>query len=152
MRHVLLKGTIIGVFSGVLLGVLFKWIEKIADLKVYTLLLNVDYLDFITNLNLNEFGDFSLHLIVSIILVIAIMILIQIKKWNAKQIVWHVIWINALIGILLYPMTTVLSDRTPDLFDIGAFSWWTIGHVLYGIVLGVILKSESSKNRKGSLK
>lgn len=142
MNRFILRGTLIGIISGVLLGLFLKWIESLTGFKVYTLLLNVDYITFLNELHLNELADFSLHLIVSIALVIVIMILIQIRKWNKRRQFWHVIWINGVIGLLLYPMTTVLSERTPEIFDIGAISWWVIGHLLYGVIVAIMLQKK----------
>ena len=43
-RSHLVNSLYIGIFSGILLGLLMKFIQSVTNVKVYTLLLNVDFI------------------------------------------------------------------------------------------------------------
>jgi len=134
MREFVLKGLYVGIVAGIVLGFFFKVMEAYFHIKVYTLLLNIDYISYLNQIKFPEWVEFTFHLVVSVI--ISIMILYAILKfnWTKKQIIYYPILISFLIGVLLYP-TTALSDRTPPITSGSAILIWLIGHVLYGGVL-----------------
>ncbi len=121
-----------GLISGVILGLFFKWIEYTGIADVYTLLLNVDFVPQLPQ-PLPEWFEFSLHLIVS--LVIGIMFC-ALMSWRRKALMW-----GLLMGIAPIPLfipLTLLSDRTPAIDDFSALTWWIIGHVIYGLSLSLL--------------
>lgn len=128
------KGILSGFVSGIFLGLFLKVIEVMSGVKVYTLLLNVDYIPILKNYSFPEFVEFLLHLIISVIVAAALFSIIKKYQWAQKQMVFRTILISFLIGVLLFP-TTALSDRTPELTSVSALSFWLIGHLLYGWIL-----------------
>ena len=50
----LLKGLWIGFWSGLILGLLLKWIQSVTGEQVYTLLLNVDFIPLIGDVQWSE--------------------------------------------------------------------------------------------------
>ena len=126
----------IGIVSGVVLSVFFKWIEQATGHKVYTLLLNVDYIPVFRNYTYPEPVEVIFHLIVSIGLVFILQFVIE--KRNIKQIIGFCALASLLIGVLIYP-TTVLSMRTPPIDSMAAIVYWLIGHIVYGLLLGILL-------------
>ncbi|MFC4321200.1 hypothetical protein [Litchfieldia salsa] len=142
-NHLIYKGIVIGTISGIILGLFLKLIETLFGVKVYTLLLNVDYIPLLKDFTLSELIEFILHLIISLILAVVILFIIRFYDWNNCQIVVRVTVISLIIGIALYP-TTALSSRTPELTSIPAIFFWLIGHVLYGLVLSglIVIKRE----------
>jgi VanZ family protein len=140
----LTKAVLAGGFSGLVLGLFLKAMEQLTSLKVYTLLLNVDYIPLLNQVNLSEFVEFVLHLIISLILAIAVAIYLQLKDWPRRRRLYFVMIIGLLVGILLYP-TTTLSERTPEISNILALLVWLAGHVIYGWVLGMMLSSAGGK-------
>lgn len=135
----IVKATLAGVLSGILLGVFMKGIERVTEVKVYTLLLNIDYIPIINRIAFPEIIEFLFHIIISILLSIILLMIIRYKRLNPKKVISFVLLVSIVVGLLLFP-TTALSERTPDLASISALIYWLIGHALYGAVLGVLLR------------
>lgn len=129
---------LIGIVSGGIFGLLLRVIEDLTDKKVYTLLMNVDYFPLLKDLKLNEVVEFSFHIIVSIIVVIVLYY--GLRKMGREEQVSPYIWLNLLIGGLLY-LTTTFSERTPQLTDMIALIYWLIGHAIFGVLVGIMIKS-----------
>ncbi|PWW29578.1 hypothetical protein DFO73_104218 [Cytobacillus oceanisediminis] len=73
------KGILSGFVSGIFLGLFLKVIEVMSGVKVYTLLLNVDYIPILKNYSFPEFVEFLLHLIISVIVAAALFSIIKIS-------------------------------------------------------------------------
>ncbi|PWW45352.1 MULTISPECIES: hypothetical protein [Paenibacillus] len=124
-------GVLTGLTSGLVLGFFLKAIQTYTGEKVYTLLLNIDFVPWLPP-KLPEYIEFVLHLIVSII--IGIFYIWWIQRSG------HPISKGILIGVLsslLYIPLSQLSSRVPDLYDIKAILYWLVGHLLFGVVVGV---------------
>ena len=135
-HDVLTRGSVAGLIAGIWLGLFFKAMEVIFGIKVYTLLLNIDYIPILKELTFPEIVEFSLHLVISIALAIVLLYVIARYKWGKRQIIFRTIVICLVIGAFLYP-TTALSERTPPITSISAILFWLLGHILYALVLGV---------------
>ena len=127
----------IGIVSGSIFGLLLRVIEQITDKKVYTLLMNMDYFPVIKNWELSEVVEFSFHIFVSITVVIVLYY--GLRKVGHEHQVSPYIWLNVLIGGLLY-LTTIFSERTPELTDMIAFTYWLVGHAIFGVLVGIMIK------------
>ncbi|WP_430789989.1 hypothetical protein VBD025_05295 [Virgibacillus flavescens] len=127
----------IGVLSSIVIGFFMKGIQALTAEKVYTLLLNVDYIPVLRSLSMNEFIEFMLHVIVSIVLVYVLYFSLKHYELHKKTVVY--ILITFVVGMLLW-VTTTLSSRTPELMDGTALLYWLLGHVLYGSFIGIIIK------------
>ncbi|WP_077298185.1 hypothetical protein [Virgibacillus pantothenticus] len=132
----LLQLKIIGVISGLGLGSFLKLMEQMTSKQVYTLLLNVDYIPVLNSWCLNEFSEFMLHILVSIILVPSIYY--SLKQIGQRQSIYTYMLISSLIGAILY-VTTSFSTRTPALYDEAAFLLWILGHLLFGWIVGTLI-------------
>ena len=71
-----------GLVSGLFLAALLKIVEYITHFKVYTLLLNVDYIPYINTFIFPELVEVGFHLIVSIALAICLYLLIVYEKFH----------------------------------------------------------------------
>ncbi|MEC0305609.1 hypothetical protein P4H67_02360 [Paenibacillus lautus] len=136
-----------GIASGILLGLFLKMIEHITSVKVYTLLLNVDYVPVLKELKLSEPIELALHLVVSVLLSLALAVFLEQKNWPRGRSLSWVSLVCMVVGLVLYP-TTVLSVRTPELSDFAALLFWLAGHLLYGIALGWLLTSSRGISAK----
>jgi hypothetical protein len=120
-----------GLVTGTALGMFLKTIQWATGERVYTLLLNIDFL---IPKPLPEVVEFGLHLIVSMVFGVLYMILC-IRLFRISRMTWGIV-----MGILTMPLffpLTVLSTRTPAVDDGSALAWWCAGHLLYGILLGL---------------
>lgn len=124
--------------AGVFLGFFMKWLQDVTGYKVYTLLMNVDYIPILKEYTFPAWIEFTFHLIIAVILAYAIVWVAWKKNYTRKHLIRFTLVVNSMIAIALYP-TTALSDRTPALFSFPSFGLWLVAHSAYGIVLGVLL-------------
>ncbi|ANY70667.1 hypothetical protein BBD42_09925 [Paenibacillus sp. BIHB 4019] len=129
-----------------LLGLYMKAVQQLTGETVYTLLLNIDYITLLNELALSELGEFALHLVVSALVGIGLALAFRIVRWPVVQQTYAAIAVSLLIGLALFP-TTLLSDRTPSIESGAAWSWWLVGHAVYGWVLGELLGLLKRKRR-----
>lgn len=134
------KAILAGLISGVFLGLFLKVVEITTSIKVYTLLLNVDYVPILQHYKLSEIIEFSIHLFISVVISISLLFFFNKKNLPTIKRILIVILFSFVIGVLLYP-TTALSNRTPSLTNLPAFGYWLLGHSLYGGLLGFLLKN-----------
>lgn len=132
----------IGIITGTVFGLLLKGVQAISGKKVYTLLLNVDYIPWFRDRVFNEFVEFSFHLIVSVIVVFVLYWLF--KKMRMAHKIMPYVLANGFVAFMLFT-TTSFSDRTPDVLDASAFGWWLLGHILYGFMLGICIQKIVAK-------
>ena len=125
--------------SGVVLGLFLKIVEYVTDTRVYTLLLNVDYIPVLKDYHFPEGIEFSFHLIISLLITSCLFILRNRLNWTNTALLVYSTISQLVIGCVLFP-TTILSDRTPAITDALAFAWWLIGHILYGLIVGILLR------------
>lgn len=134
----LIKAIVVGLIAGIILGLFTKWIEALTDLKVYTLLMNIDYIPIIKEIDFPEIIEFSFHLIVSVLLIVLLHIFLVKRNWKGNRILFYT-GASLVVGLLLFP-STVLSERTPELTDMAAFFFWMLAHGLYGVIAGYLLR------------
>ncbi|MHA6260143.1 hypothetical protein ACXYMX_09530 [Sporosarcina sp. CAU 1771] len=147
-RNGIIKSIVYGVVSGVFLTLLFKQIEQVTLYRVYTLLLNVDYIPILNEYQLSESIEVLFHLIVSVAVSICLYIaLIILKLDSKKKAIYFSIAVCTLIGGLLYP-TTAFSERTPEITSLPSIFYWLVGHALYGCLLGYLFSRIIKKSSK----
>jgi hypothetical protein len=139
MKKIMLYGSFIGLLSGTVLGLFLKWIESVRGTKVYTLLLNIDFFPGVKE-KLAEPVEFAIHLVVSVLIAT---VFFWWLAYGARYIQLQAKWFQPFLASVLYgvlPITlfvplTLISDRTPEITDMAALIWWTIGHLIYAILL-----------------
>lgn len=132
----------IGIVTGTIFGLLLKIIQGISGKKVYTLLLNVDYIPWFRDREFSEFVEFSFHLAVSILVVILLYGLFKRMSIAYKKAPY--IFSSGFIAFMLFA-TTSFSLRTPDVLDAAAFGWWFIAHLIYGWLVGWCIQKTIKK-------
>ncbi len=130
MKYNIIISVIIGTISGFILGI-FLWItEEITGEKVYTLLLNVDFL--FQDKELAIWIEWVFHLVISWIIVYFYVIIRPSFNTRAKQ--FMLIMSVSLIAAGSYIPLTILAIReTPAVTNGEAVGFWLVGHILYGI-------------------
>ena len=146
-RRGLQRAVLYGLISGLFLAALLKIIEHITRFKVYTLLLNVDYIPYIKTFVFPELVEVGFHLIVSIALSICLyLMIINGKISSRKKIIVLCTFVCFIIGVALFP-TTTFSDRTPAFTSIPSFSYWIVGHIMYGCIMGILFARYLTKEK-----
>ncbi|GKV68672.1 hypothetical protein NCCP2716_11700 [Sporosarcina sp. NCCP-2716] len=135
---------VIGLLSGLVLTFLFKWTEAVTGEKIYTLLLNVDYIPIFGEVSYPEWLEVAFHLIVSVAVAFGFLLMYRLRPQWHRHAVPICTAVSVLIGILLFP-TTALSDRTPAITDGTALLYWLIGHAIFGALLGIGFRRLGSK-------
>ncbi|MCA1029917.1 hypothetical protein LCL95_02575 [Bacillus timonensis] len=134
-------GLLIGFISGIVLAVFLKSVEIIFSIKVYTLLLNVDFIPIIGSIKWSELVELTFHLFISILIGIIYCLIVTGSrfarfKWKKRISYYFVALLLTFPTIFLYfPLTILAYKETPEINDWVAFSWWTIGHILYSLSL-----------------
>ncbi|WP_411748311.1 hypothetical protein [Psychrobacillus psychrotolerans] len=137
----LLRAAIYGMIAGLVLTLFLKVIQFMTGYKVYTLLLNIDYIPILNEFKFPEVVEVIFHLIVSVVLsIVLILIIRQLPTISAITIIALCVFVSFIIGGLYFP-TTILSERTPPISSLPSFIYWMVGHVLYGSILGILLSS-----------
>ncbi|RPK29408.1 hypothetical protein [Paenibacillus xylanexedens] len=126
-----LSGILTGILSGFVLGFFLKMIQANTGEQVYTLLLNIDFVSGLPP-TLPEIIEFSLHLVVSV--VIGILYVWWVRRTGRPM--FKGILLGAASSLLYIPLSQ-LSSRVPDLYDVSAILYWIVGHLLFGIMLGL---------------
>ncbi|SFD65748.1 hypothetical protein SAMN05216238_10320 [Lentibacillus persicus] len=127
---------ITGILAGVVLGILLKSVELLTEKHVYTLLLNVDYIPWLSNSPMSEVQEFALHIIVSVCIVSALYFVLRRARAPISLFVLGAV----IIGGLYFPLT-MLSHRTPDVTDAGALVYWLLAHAGYGFAAAIMIFS-----------
>ncbi|APH07079.1 hypothetical protein A9C19_11895 [Bacillus weihaiensis] len=134
------RGVLSGLYSGIILGLFLKVIELTSGLKVYTLLLNID---FIYPNPLPELVEFSLHVFVSLLIGIVFVALCQsfkITKRNSRFFLALLITFPTLF--LYFPLTLLAIKETPSIDNFHAIFWWVLAHLLYAVILPIPLRTK----------
>ena len=141
------KGTWIGVVTGIFLAVILKIVQAITGEKVYTLLLNVDYIPIMKEYQFPEIIEVFFHLIVSVVLcVLLVTIHDRSRGFIHNHAVLFPLIVNIVIGLAIYP-TTSFSHRTPRVTDMGSLFWWIAANAAYGLFVGILL-GRKTRNMK----
>lgn len=139
-RRTFLLSLYIGVISGVILGLILKVVEKQTNLLVYTLLLNVDFIPIIGSVKWTETIEFLFHIVISIMISITFVFLVD--KLQISHSFKKLLGLSLLISLPTFPLFFILSmlaiKDVPTITDWYAFTYWTISHLIYVILLPVL--------------
>ncbi|WP_052302381.1 hypothetical protein [Bacillus sp. SG-1] len=135
---ILLKGSILGIISGVILGIILKITEILTKLKVYTLLLNIDFIPVAGDINWPELMEFLFHLIVSVFLGILFYYLASRLNFDNKQRFFLAAGLTFPALLLYFPLSILAEKDVPALNDWAALFYWSTGHLLYAVCLTLL--------------
>ncbi|KPB03363.1 hypothetical protein [Bacillus sp. CHD6a] len=140
------RGAFTGIISGILMGVFIKALEVLSGKKVYVLLLNVDFIPGFKDSNLSELTEFSLHLIVAVLIGIMFAFIIEHFHFVDKRRQYLVSIAITFPTILLYfPLTILAIKETPSTNDAVAILLWSIGHLAFAVFLPIFYKTTNQK-------
>ncbi|MGV2621794.1 hypothetical protein QRD89_05650 [Halobacillus sp. ACCC02827] len=129
-------GLFIGTTSGIVLGLYLWFVEQVTGMRVYTLLMNVDFIPVLGDIDWPVFMEWFFHILISwaIGIIYAYLLMYRLRKTNRNR------WLLA-VGLTLFaaftyvPLTILAVKETPGLTDGAAITQWLIGHALYAITL-----------------
>ncbi|MBM7621741.1 hypothetical protein JOC95_003649 [Bacillus tianshenii] len=131
------RGALTGFLSGSIMGLAMKFLEAISSKKVYVLLLNVDFIPYIDSRDLPELAEFSLHVLMAILIGIIFAWLME-RNADSKNSPYFWSFLLTLPTVFLYfPLTILATKDTPAVNDPISFSLWTVGHILFAILLPI---------------
>ena len=143
----------IGALSGILLGLLLKLIESVSEIRVYTLLLNVDFIPLIGQVKWSEPMEFLFHVVISICIAFAFIFLADfLNLQTSLPKLWLLSSILCLPTLGLYfVLSSIAIKEVPAWNDWQAFAYWTIAHLIYAWILPLLylktLKKRSTSSR-----
>lgn len=144
----ILNATAIGIISGIVLGVVLKVIEAQTTKKVYTLLLNIDFIPILNSIQFGEMGEFLFHLLFSIIL--SFIYMSWTEKSNSNSAITYFLKASIVTfpTVLLYfPLSFLAIKEVPAINDVQSIMYWTFGHFIYVITLSVLVYFQQKKPR-----
>lgn len=144
------KVLIISIVAGVLLGLLLKWAQWLTGIRVYTLLLNIDYIPVVNTFTLSEPVEFILHLIVAVAVGFVLAWSMKRYRLSRGRVILMSVAMNTSIAICYFPMT-MLSPNTPPITSWEAFLVWLLAHIAYGVFLGIGISMYGFKKTEKSV-
>ena len=152
-KHKIFSSLYIGIGSGILLGLLLKSIEFVSQIRVYTLLLNVDFIPVIGQIEWSEPMEFLFHVVISICIAFAFIFLTDILNLQTSL---PKLWLLSLILCLptfglYFILSSLAIKEVPAWNDWLAFAYWSIAHLIYAWVLP-LLYLKTIKKRSTSLR
>ncbi|MFP7479666.1 hypothetical protein [Terribacillus saccharophilus] len=128
----LLRVLWIGSLTGVVLSVWMYFWQQITTVKVYTLLLNVDFIPLIRQVDWNGFMLNLFHIIISWAIVLVYFWLrkrCRIGRWMIG------IGLSICAAFVYFPLSLVAKQPVPGVNDWSAIIIWFGGHLLYGLLV-----------------
>jgi len=143
----LLKGLWIGFWSGLILGVLLKWVQSVTGEQVYTLLLNVDFIPVIGDVQWSEVTEFIFHMSISLVIGIVFVFLAKRRKYTFGQLVILSLLMSIPFPFLYFLLADMaINADVPAVNDWSAFLYWVFGHLTYSLLLPILYKTFERKN------
>ncbi|MDE4086261.1 hypothetical protein PO902_14535 [Planococcus maritimus] len=143
----LLKGLWIGFWSGLILGLLLKWMQAVTGVRNYELLLNVDFIPLVNQVNWSELTEFVFHLIISLVIGIVYVYIAKRRNYTFGQLTIISLVLTLPTYILFFPLSILAVEAdVPKPTDMGAFLYWILAHLTYALLLPILYKTFERKN------
>lgn len=134
--HMIKKGIWLGTVTGLLLGIVLWFIEYTTGVKVYSLLLNIDFVPVIGDIEWPIWMEWFFHLTISWAIAIIYLAWIRFQSDGGKNARWSTALLLSVVAALTYfPLTDLAIKETPALDDTVAILYWFIGHIVYAVAL-----------------
>ncbi|WP_201716699.1 hypothetical protein [Rossellomorea arthrocnemi] len=141
-------GIVLGLISGTILGLFFKWIQGSTGIRVYVLLLNVDFIPVFASKNLPEWQEFSFHLLISIIIGVVFVYLKEKLNISSKG-GWLLSMLLTFPTVFLYfPLSYLAVQEVPGILNGMAIFLWTAGHLIYALSIPPLYKQTTKTKIK----
>lgn len=133
----LLKLIIIAIIGGIGLAILMQLIKVITGNKAYILLYNVDYIPLLKQFQDSFIFGLVFHFLFCIISVIGLFYLLKPFQFERNFLPYLLVYSGG-SGILYF--LSLLTNRPPAATDEISWIYWTVSHIIYGIIVGLLVK------------
>ncbi|ANU17570.1 hypothetical protein BBI11_11290 [Planococcus maritimus] len=143
----ILKGLWIGFWSGLILGLLLKWMQAVTGVRNYELLLNIDFIPLVNQVNWSELTEFVFHLIISLVIGIVYVYIAKRRRYTFGQLTIISLVLTLPTYLLFFPLSMLAVEAdVPEPGDMGAFLYWILAHLTYALLLPILYKTFERKN------
>lgn len=134
-------GLLVGTIAGMALGIVLWAAEAATGIKVYTLLMNVDFIPWIGQIDWPVYMEWFFHMIISWGIGVIYVFLLHYSVSDAPIHQWSLaLTLATLAGLTYFPLTALAIKETPAIDDIAAIAIWSAGHGLYAVVMKLIYR------------
>lgn len=128
-----------GIFAGIILALFLKWVQAGTGNQAYTLLFNMDYIPILKQWNHVDGMGMVFHFTTCITSVVVLYYLL--KRIGHHRSFLPYVLTYTIGGGVLYSLSA-LTNTPPAFNDFAAWAYWTLGHAIYGVVVGVMVKKD----------
>ncbi|WP_174615571.1 hypothetical protein [Virgibacillus ihumii] len=133
----LTKLVFIGIVAGIILAGFLNIIQALTGNQAYILLFNMDYIPILSQWNNISGIGMIFHFTTCIASVGVLYFLLKPVRWHERFLPYFLTY--TIGGGILYSLTA-LTNIPPALTNIAAWGFWTLGHGLYGVAVGLLVK------------
>ncbi|MYL56354.1 hypothetical protein GLW20_02415 [Virgibacillus halodenitrificans] len=130
------------IIAGVILALSLKIIQITTGNPAYILLFNMDYIPVLKQWNNVPGAGMLFHFITCIVSVIGLFYILKLFNWEKVASLYMAVYTIG-GGILFF--LSALTETPPAYTNAAAWFYWTIGHAIFGVTVGLLIKSISSK-------
>lgn len=131
------KLTLAGIIAGVVLAAFLKVIQLLTGNPASILLYNMDYIPFLKKWNDIIGAGLLFHFITCIVSVVFLFYLL--KPFALERKVFPYVVTYTVGGSILF-FLSALTETPPAYNDMTAWLYWTAGHALFGIIVGLLVR------------
>lgn len=136
-RKELLKLIFIGILAGTILATFLLAIYILIGSEAYLLLFNVDYLPYLKHLHPASIIGVFFHYTFCIMSVVFLFYILKSIHLERQLFMYVVVYT---IGSAILFFLTGLSENPPAMTDLSAWGYWTLGHGIYSLIVGWLIK------------
>lgn len=127
------KALWLGTATGFILASVLWLIEKLTGSKVYTLLLNIDFIPVMGAIEWPIWMEWFFHIIIAWIIAYLYIWWTTNKSVKMKWLTSFVLTVGAALSY--FPLTLLAIKETPPVTDGTAIFYWLIGHLFFAVSL-----------------
>lgn len=130
------KGLWLGIATGLILGVVLWLVEAVTGEKVYTLLMNIDFIPVLGDIEWPVWMEWVFHLLLSWAIAIVYLAWIRFQTEGETSARWATsLLLSVMAAITYFPLTDLAIKETPPIDDVSAIFYWFTAHFIYAVSL-----------------
>lgn len=131
------KLALIGFIAGLVLIAVMKVIQWVTGSPAYVLLFNFDYIPVVNSWEPVWLVGLAFHTLTCV--ASAVVLYYLLRPFGMEKQILPYVAVYSIGGGLLFSLTA-LSEQPPDFSDGEAWIWWTLGHAVFGWVVGGLIR------------